>query len=642
MAARVSLGTRIKNTSLKNKIFLATTAVILLISVLIALFTRWVLISSLTSELKLRGLGIATSIAESSRGAILTADRPQLTSLIFDAMLGERRYLLDYVFVQDKKGAVLAHTFTHPFPVRLAHANPLDPTAGTEGAIRLLRHRNRDIYDIAVPVREGIYPIGTVHVGLYKEHIDRLVSKLRSTFLGFLSAVTIIFFAVSHWLSRYISRPLSRLTQASDEISRGNFEMAIAPAPSGTSPLGKGQQASLRSNDEVRLLADSFTHMTAHIRHSQAQLRESELKYRSLFTGGPNPILVLDRRDHTIIDANPSTEEVYGYTREELIGKAIDRLGPFEMKADLLRTAEPKPVLVSAKVAYQRKNGTALHVNVHACPAHYGERPALIVATTDITDMVEKDNQLIQFSKLKTLGEMSAGIAHELNQPLNAIKMGSEYLEMMTERAEMMTREDLATVGGEVSRQVDRATEIIGRLRDFGRKTDFTRERVCLNDPIRSVLKIVAPQLELQNINLVLDLAPDLPSVGAHHNRIEQVIFNLLTNARDAINQKTAGAAEGDVAREIEIRSIAQDGHAVVTVADTGVGIPADVQAQIFEAFFTTKEMGEGMGLGLSISSGIVEDYRGALRVESTPGQGTTFRLSFPLARRENLPSDMA
>ncbi len=631
MAARVgkNIVARLQNTSLKNKIFLATMAVILLISVLIALFTRWVLISSLTSELKQRGLGIATSIAESSRGAILTEDRAALTSLIFDALLGERRYLLNYAFVQDKAGTILAHTFTHPFPDHLTYSNPLDGDSADQ-AIRLLQHRNLAIYDIAVPVREGIYQIGTVHVGLYKQRIDKLISKLRSTFLAFLSVVTIIFFAVSHWLSRYISRPLSLLTEVSDEISRGNFE-GVIPAAMGTPPESASdhtRRPRAPSKDEVRLLADSFAHMTAQIKRSQAQLQESELKYRSLFTSGPNPIFVLDRHDRTIIDANPSAEEIFGYTKSELIGSAFDRLGPLELD-NARHMTDDQPGLVSAKVTYQRKDNTPIYVSVHACPAHYGDRPAFIVATTDITAMVEKDNQLIQFSKLKTLGEMSAGIAHELNQPLNAIKMGSEYIEMMTERQEMITREDLHTVGAEISRQVDRATSIIGRLRDFGRKSDFSRERVCLNAPIQSVLKILGPQLELQNITVALDLAPNLPSVRAHHNRMEQVIFNLLTNARDAINQKVGGGS--NPARRIDIHTSVQGANAVVSVSDTGVGIPAAVKEKIFEAFFTTKEMGEGMGMGLSISSGIVEDYRGAIRVESKLGAGTTFRLSFPL-----------
>jgi two-component system NtrC family sensor kinase len=118
---------RIKNSSLKNKIFFSVTVVILLISVLIALFTRWILISTLTSELKQRGLGIGYSIAESCRGFILTNDEPQLTSLVFDARLGARRELVGYVFIMDKQGQILAHTFTSEFPEQITDANPIAP-----------------------------------------------------------------------------------------------------------------------------------------------------------------------------------------------------------------------------------------------------------------------------------------------------------------------------------------------------------------------------------------------------------------------------------------------------------------------------------------------------------------------------------
>jgi C4-dicarboxylate-specific signal transduction histidine kinase len=173
---------------------------------------------------------------------------------------------------------------------------------------------------------------------------------------------------------------------------------------------------------------------------------------------------------------------------------------------------------------------------VHACPAFYEDKHALIVATTDISEMVEKDSQLIQASKMTTLGEMSAGIAHELNQPLNAIKMGSEFLEMMIEEKTRIPEQELSQIVREVSSQVDRAEGIIRRLRDFGRKADFTKEKILINDPINAVLDIIGRQLRLQNIDVQLQLTENLPSILAHHNRIEQVIFNLLTNARDAIN----------------------------------------------------------------------------------------------------------
>ncbi|WP_300460442.1 ATP-binding protein [Desulfobacula sp.] len=614
---------RVKNTSLKNKIFFSTTAVILLISVLIALFTRWVLISSLTSELKERGLGIGHSVAESCRGYILTEDIPELVSLIFDARLGVRKHLTGYLYVTDKQDKILAHTFTTDFPGELLNVNLIE--SGKNYSVELLRLKGKYFYDVAVPVTEGIYRIGSVHVGLKKQHIDQLIGKLRTTFLGFVSAVTVLFFIISHHLSKYITRPITELIKVSDEISRGNFNI--------THTLNSIDSTGIK--DEVRQLSNSFMNMTHRIMDSQAKLKESDNKYRSLFAGGPNPIFVVDRETLGILSANPSAEETYGYTKEDLIGKPFTNLGSFELEtvqqADFHAEHAGKIITVGSKVQCNKKGGGLLYVNVHACPVRYQDRDAVILATTDITEMVEKENQLIQASKMTTLGEMSAGIAHELNQPLNAIKMGNEFIDMMIEKKEKIPDKDLLQIVKEVSSQVDRAVDIIRRLRDFGRKADFTKETVNINRPVQDVLDIIGRQLRLQNIDIQLKIDHDIPPILAHRNRIEQVIFNLITNARDAINQKleAGGPATGNC---IVIETYARDDQVMVAVSDTGIGIDAVVKERIFEAFFTTKKMGEGMGLGLSISSGIVEDYGGKITIESPEGQGTTFRLSFPAA----------
>lgn len=660
---------RLNHISLKNKIYFSTTAVILLISVLIALFTRWILISSLTDELKLRGLGIAQSIAESSRSYLLTQDIPQLTRLIFDARLGERRVLVSYVFITDKQGKVVAHTFTRPFPEILRTVNPLQ--AGESYTIELIQTGWEDIYDVAVPVVEGIYEIGSVHIGLYKEHIDQLIGKLRTTFLGFISVVVVIFFGISHLLARYITRPITQLTRLSDDISRGNFDVApelskkircwemkgcgakdcpayggserpcwTAEKKSGSAPdaatTGLAELSPECRNcavyrqsakDEVRQLANSFINMTYHIKASQAKLRESEEKYRSLFTSGPNPIFVLDWHSKVILDANPIAEETYGYPKDELVGRPFTDLGPLDIdpKAEI-----GKACSLSTKQQYRRQNGAPLFVNVHACTSRYMAREVLIIATTDITEMVEKDNLLIQASKMKNLGEMSASIAHELNQPLNAIKMGSEFLEMMNENGQAVPEQDLDTVIVEISRQVDRATQIINRLRDFGRKSDMSKKTVNLNDAVRSVMAILGRQLKLQNIAVETALFENLPPIQAHTNRLEQVVFNLLTNARDALSQKAESEGAENEPRTIRIKTASENGRVVLSVTDNGTGIPADVQHRIFESFFTTKQMGEGMGLGLAISMGIVEDYGGTIDVDSNIGEGTRFRLTFP------------
>jgi len=294
-------------------------------------------------------------------------------------------------------------------------------------------------------------------------------------------------------------------------------------------------------------------------------------------------------------------------------------------------------IVISSKVEVFRKDQGSLFVNIHASPAEYRDRDVIIVATTDITELVEKDSQLIQASKMTNLEKMSVGIAHEINQPLNAIKMGSEYLSMMHERGQPVAPDDTAMVLGEISGQVTRASEIVGRLKRFARKADFSREVICLNTCVRAVHKIIGRQITLQNIVLELDLDEALPPVLAHNNRMEQVIFNLLTNARDAVNERLETQGEAGVnARPddsqglIRIATFTDHEMVALTVSDNGTGIEEGRKETIFDSFFTTKEMGEGLGLGLPIVQGIVRDYNGTISVKSRINEGAHFQLLFP------------
>ncbi len=667
---------RLANISFKNKIFISTLAVILLLSVGIGLIARWVVISSLTSQLKRRGIGIAQSVVESSRTHILTEDNPKVISLLFDAArLGERKLLIAYMFILDQQDSVLAHTFIDIFPEDLLHANKLGPEQSE--SIKLIQMGGESIYDIAVPVQEGIYQIGTLHVGLNKKPIKQLIGKLRNTFIGFISAITIIFFGISHWLSRLITRPISQLTKISDEISWGNLDIKTGfgaegrcweirncehvncPAYENTDlPCWFVDETSCdiclpckfpeklkfchectvyknHSGDEILQLGHSFSNMMIRLKSFKAELRKSEEKYRSLFDSGPDPIFVLDCETLKILDANPSAVGIYGYSKEELRGKSFTKLGAFEYVdsdfTQLERRDRPIACTVGSKVRHYKKGKKPFYVNVHACLARYEDRDSIIVATTDITEMIEKDAQLIQASKMTILGEMSAGIAHELNQPLNAIKMGNEFLRMMVEKGKTIPEKDLLHVANEVNIQVDRAAEIINHLREFGRKADLTREEVDINSAIRNVIAIIGDQLKLQNIVIKTDLDETVPPILAHSNRLEQVIFNLVTNARDAIRQKKSDTVTHGP-HVISIRSFSEDDRVAITVSDTGVGISEAVKNRIFEPFFTTKEVGKGVGLGLSITYGIIRDYGGEIDIHSKENVGTTFKLAFPFA----------
>ncbi|BDQ34988.1 ATP-binding protein [Pseudodesulfovibrio portus] len=652
------LAARISHVGLREKLLFSMLAAVLFISVAIALVSRYILVSSLTNELEARGFAIAHSVAERGGSYILDDNIPQLLTLIFDeAKLRQRKNLVSYIFIENQRGEILAHTLTRNLPDNL-RANSIPP--GQNTSIKLVELHGQQIYDLAAGIHEGLYPIGTVHVGLNKSHIDALVGKLRVAFLGFISAVVLITIFLSSWLSKYITKPVSDLTRLSDEISRGNFDTPLhfgdedwdtskCPAFTNTDlpcwhfDQSRGEErpedlhrtcadcAFYRKHkgDEVVQLGDSFRNMVWSIKLYRRRLRESEEKYRSLFDSGPDPIFVVDCTTGEIRDANPRTLELYGHTKKELIGMKFLELGPDHNGGCLDYFTEGGGGCVYfPKLIHYKKDGEPFFVNMHACPISYRGRHAIIIAVTDITQLIEKDAQLIQAGKMKSLGEMSAGVAHEINQPLNAIKLGSEFLALAQDEGMEIPKAHFREVVNEISTQVDRAAEIIDTLRSFSRKSDMLEESVDLNQPIKAVLSMLRRQFELDNITFDLKLGEGLPPVQAHSNRLQQVVFNLVANARDAINDKSS--RDPDSERRISIRT-GIDNHLVYAeIEDTGTGIDRDDRHKIFEPFFTTKEAGQGMGLGLAITYGIVKDYGGEIRIRSEKGKGTIFRMEFP------------
>jgi histidine kinase len=177
---------------------------------------------------------------------------------------------------------------------------------------------------------------------------------------------------------------------------------------------------------------------------------------------------------------------------------------------------------------------------------------------------------------------------------------------------------------------VDRASKIIGHMREFGRKSDVAKEKVQVNLVLRRAIEFFKQQLKLREIEVVEDLDEGLPPILADPNRLEQVFVNLLINARDAIEQKAEQSGRKGELKRITLRTRVENWAVVIEVTDTGTGIPEALLDRIFEPFFTTKKVGKGTGLGLSISYGIVQDYDGTIKVESKEGKGATFIIRFP------------
>jgi predicted RND superfamily exporter protein len=232
---------------------------------------------------------------------------------------------------------------------------------------------------------------------------------------------------------------------------------------------------------------------------------------------------------------------------------------------------------------------------------------------------------------MPSLGGMSAGIAHELNQPLNAIKMGSEFLTMMISQKANIKTAQLSQIATEISDQADRASEIINRLRAFSQRPDFKKELININEPVRDMMAIVRHQLKVDNVAAGLDLDETLPPVWGHKNRLAQVVYNLVTNACEAIDKRKKSPDAGR--NVIRICTSCEGDQVALTVSDTGIGIAAHNLGRILEPFFTTKAVGQAKGLGLSISNEIIRDFGGRLEVYSEQMKGATFTVILPRAR---------
>lgn len=237
-------------------------------------------------------------------------------------------------------------------------------------------------------------------------------------------------------------------------------------------------------------------------------------------------------------------------------------------------------------------------------------------------ELREKQEQLVQAAKLATLGELTTGVAHELNNPLNNIGLFiGNVIDLL-----QLEKPDLGRVLYDLSRameQVHKASQIILHLRTFGRSAPTSREPVSVNATIVRALSLLQEQLRLRNIEVSIQLGTEDARVAANAIQLEQVFVNLLTNARDAVASSRR--------KLIQLTTCVEGEMIKIVLKDTGPGVPRGLERRIFDPFFTTKEVGAGTGLGLSITYGIVRDHQGKIWLENAPGQGATFVIELPI-----------
>lgn len=329
-------------------------------------------------------------------------------------------------------------------------------------------------------------------------------------------------------------------------------------------------------------------------------------------------ILVLDL-DGRIVRWNRAMENLLARPREKALGLSLDEVFP-EAFLSALR---------ANLVIDERQHGTHLDrlhlespdigeltLNVTVAPFEVGpERLGTIMILEDVTSRVHLQEQLQHSEKMASIGLLAAGVAHEVNTPLAGI---SSYTQMLRNQVE--SDDPRAPLLEKIEKQTFRAAKIITNLLNFARTGAGDAEALDVNQILQDVLSLVEHQLEQSRIKVRRELAADLPRIRGNENRLQQVFFNLVLNARDAMPK----------GGWITITSRVRGPAVVVEVRDTGEGIRREHLKHIYDPFFTTKGRGTGTGLGLSVSYGIVREHGGSIMVESTPGKGTAFEVSLP------------
>jgi two-component system NtrC family sensor kinase len=318
---------------------------------------------------------------------------------------------------------------------------------------------------------------------------------------------------------------------------------------------------------------------------------------------------------------NTQIERSIGVRRADAVGRAIGEILPADLAAEITARANEERVTSFYKFPLRDRSGRTLVANISIAPlaGKSGERRGRLILVDDITQRMQLEEQLLQTEKLTSLGLLAAGVAHEVNTPLAVI---SNYIQMLAKQ--LPANDPRHKLTDKIVKQTFRASEIVNNLLNFSRTGGAEFEEVNLNRVIGETLSLVAHPFRASHVQVIENLAGDLPGVLGSGNRLQQVFLNLFLNAKDAM---PAGGM-------LEVRSSSVNGSVEIEISDTGIGIQRENLTRVFDPFFTTKATGRGTGLGLSVSYGIIKEHAGKIEVRSTPGKGTSFRLEFPAVRK--------
>lgn len=356
------------------------------------------------------------------------------------------------------------------------------------------------------------------------------------------------------------------------------------------------------------------------------QVSRAKDEWESTFMAVTDPIMLVDTDYNVLLHNGRLPAEMQLFWDQALGRKCFAKL---HGRTEPCQNCPIQEVQRSGQPVYQRwqtESGLVLDVSYYPVMNENKVLSAVTIILKDVTEKIKMEGRLVQSAKLAALGEMAAGVAHELNSPMTVI-IGTSQL---------VARELLATGQPERAEELDdivnsglRCKRIIQNLLTFSRQDQQPATEIDLNAETRLVLGMIKYLINRNQIAITERLTADLPRLIANGPQIQQVLTNFLINARDALTEVERQEKTIEVATELQIKSGLR--WAVLSVTDNGIGILPENLAKIFTPFYTSKDATKGTGLGLSVSLGIAESHNGTIEVTSTPGQGSTFSLVLPI-----------